>query len=141
MEDVLETYSRDPADDGVPARPDETSRQQTGETRTPLPARPGQVAGHGFGYARSGTASLFMMTAPLGGWRHVRVTDRRTRQDLAEVLEDLADSHFPGRRIVPVMDSPDTHTPPTLHDLHPPEEAARLARRSDIHHTPNTDPG
>jgi len=48
MEDVLETYSRDLADDGVPARLGETSRQQTGETRTPLPARPGQVSGTGW---------------------------------------------------------------------------------------------
>ena len=136
MEDVPDTYSRDFSDDGVPVCLDETSRQQTRETRTPLPTRPGHVAGYDFEYVRNGTASPFMITAPLEGWRHVKVTDRRTRRDFAEVLKDLADSHFPGKKIVLVMDSLNTHTLPALYDRYPPEEAGRLARRFEVRHTP-----
>jgi len=136
MEDVLETCSRDLDTDGVPVRLDETSRQQTRESRIPLPARPGQPAAHDFGYVRNGTANLFMMTAPLEGWRHVEVTDRRTRQDFAAVLKDPVDIHFPAKTIVPVMDSLNTHRLSTLHERFEPAEARRIADRSGVHHTP-----
>ena len=85
MEDVLATYSRIFDTDEVLVCLDETSKQQTKETRIPLPTRPGQLAAYDFEYDRNGTANLFMMTAPLEGWRHVKVTDRRTKQDFADV--------------------------------------------------------
>ncbi len=68
-----------------------------------------------------------MITAPLEGWRPVKVTDRRTRKDFADVLKDLADSHFPGKKIVLVMDNLNTHTLSTLYDTFAPVKAARLA--------------
>ncbi len=70
MEDVLDVYSQDYGDDTVLICLDETSRQQTKETRTPLPVRPGQPEGYDFEYERGGTAGLFMLHAPAGGWRH-----------------------------------------------------------------------
>jgi hypothetical protein len=39
-------------------------------------------------YERNGTATLFMLFAPLEGWRHVKVTDRHTAIDYACVLSD-----------------------------------------------------
>ena len=128
MEDVLDVYSGDHDDGTVLVCVDETSKQQTKETREPLPVRPGQPAGYDFEYARNGTANLFMIYAPLDGWRHVKVTDRRTRQDFARVLKDLADVHFPGKRIVLVMDNLNTHRLSTLYDTFDPAEASRLAR-------------
>jgi hypothetical protein len=81
MEDVLEVYQR-PRD---PAHPvvclDETSKQLISETRMPIAASPGCPARHDYEYARNGTANLFMMFAPLEGWRHVEVTDQRTAVD------------------------------------------------------------
>ena len=81
MEDVLEVYQR-PHD---PARPvvclDETSKQLVAETRVPIAAKPGQAARQDYEYERNGTANLFMMFAPLEGWRHVEVTDRHTAVD------------------------------------------------------------
>jgi hypothetical protein len=54
-------------------------------------------------YERNGTANLFMMFAPLEGWRHVKVTERRTATHYANVLKDLSDVHFPGAKtIVPI---------------------------------------
>ena len=136
MEDVLDVYSGDHDDGTVLVCVDETSKQQTKETREPLPVRPGQPAGYDFEYERNGTANLFMIYAPLDGWCHVKVTDRRTRQDFARVLKDLADVHFPGKRIILVMDNLNTHKLSTLYDTFEPAEASRLARRFEIHDTP-----
>ena len=136
MEDVLGVYGRDFDDGTVLVCLDETSKQQTRETRTPLPTRPGQPAGFDFEYERNGTANLFMVYAPLIAWRHVEVTDRRTRQDFARVLRDIADVHFPGKRIVLVLDNLNTHKLSTLYDTFEPAEAARLADRFEVHHTP-----
>ncbi len=133
---MSEACARECEDDTVPVRLDETSRQQAKETRTPLPARPGQPAGHDLEYGRNGTANLFMPCAPPDGWRHARVTDRRTRQDFARVLNDLADMHFPDRNIVLVMDNLNTHRLSSLYETFAPEEAARLAGRFEVHHTP-----
>jgi hypothetical protein len=91
MEDVLAVYMR-PRD---PDRPlvclDESSKQLIAETRVPLPMKPGRATGVDYEYERNGTANLFMLFAPLEGWRHVKVTDRHTAIDYAQVLKDLAD--------------------------------------------------
>ena len=98
MEDVLAVYTR-PRD---PDRPlvclDETSKQLIAETRLPIPMKPGRPARCDYEYERNGTANLFMLFAPLEGWRHVKVTDRHTAVDYAHVLKDLADVHFPPPR-------------------------------------------
>jgi DDE superfamily endonuclease len=135
MEDVLEVYTR-PHD---PARPlvclDETSKQLVAETRAPLPMLPGQLARHE--YERKGTANLFMLFAPLEGWRHVEVTDRRTAIDYAKILKDLSDTHFQrADKIVLVQDSLNTHSPASLYEAFAPEEARRLFERFEWHYTP-----
>ena len=136
MEDVLKTYARGFDGDTVPVCPGGTSKQQTKETRTPLPPRPGPAAGFDFEHARNGTANLFMVTAPLLAWRHVKATDRRTKQDFARALRDIADLHFPDRKIVLVMDNLNTHKLPTLYETFPPAEASRPADRFGARRAP-----
>ena len=41
------------------------------------PDESGALARFDYEYQRNGTADLFMMFAPLEGWRHVKVTDRQ----------------------------------------------------------------
>lgn len=65
------------------------------ETRVPITTRPGRVARHDYEYERNGTANLFMMFAPLEGWRRVKVTDHRTSVDYVQMLKDLSDTYFP----------------------------------------------
>ena len=48
---------------------DETFKQLVGETREPLPARPGAVERYDHVYVRNGVASLFLACEPLAGWR------------------------------------------------------------------------
>ncbi len=137
MEDVLEVYTR-PHD---PARPlvclDETSKQLVEETRAPLPMLPGQPARHDYEYQRNGTANLFMLFAPLEGWRHAEVTERRTAIDYAHILRDLSDIHFPqAGKIVLVQDNLNTHTPASLYEAFEPAEARRIIERFEWHYTP-----
>ena len=87
MEDVLDLYA-EPYD---PARPtvcfDETSKQLIKETRPALPARPGQVERFDYEYERNGTRNLFMFFEPHAGYRHVTVTQHRTKQDFADCMK------------------------------------------------------
>ena len=137
MEDVLEVYQR-PRN---PERPlvclDETSKQLIAETRPPIPMKPGQKARHDYEYERNGVANLFMMFAPLEGWRHVKVTGRHAAVDYAQALKDLSDTHFPGAaKIVLVQDNLSTHTTASLYAAFPAPEARRLAGRFEWHYTP-----
>ena len=98
MEDVLEVYQR-PHDPEAPVVClDELSKQLIAETRVPIAVKPGHPARHDYEYERNGTANLFMMFAPLEGWRHVEVTDRHTAVDYAQILKELSDTHFPAAK-------------------------------------------
>jgi hypothetical protein len=137
MEDVLEVYQR-PHD---PEHPlvclDETSKQLIAETRVPIPAKPGQPARCDYEYERNGTANLFMIFAPLEGWRHVEVTDRHTAVDYAKVLKDLSDTHFrKAKKITLVQDNLNIHKPASLYEAFPAAEARRLVERFEWHYTP-----
>jgi len=137
MEDVLEVYQR-PHDSACPVVcVDETSKQLIAETRVPIPAKPGRPARHDYEYQRNGTANLFMMFAPLEGWRHVKVTERHTAVDYAQVLKELSDTYFPdASRIILVQDNLNTHKPASLYEAFPAAEARRLVERFEWHYTP-----
>jgi hypothetical protein len=137
MEDVLAVYCR-PRD---PKRPlvclDEASKQLFKEVRAPLPMKPGQPARHDYEYERNGTANLFMMFAPLEGRRHIKVTERRTAIDYAQVLKDPSDIHYrDAEKLVLVNDNLNTHKPASLYEAFPASEARRLVERFEWHYTP-----
>jgi hypothetical protein len=106
MEDVLEVYSR-PYDERFPqVCLDEKSKQLVAEVREPLPACPGRPAPQDYEYEREGTANLFIISEALAGWRHISVTQRRTKIDWAHCIKELVDLHYPqAQRIVLVMDN------------------------------------
>ena len=137
MEEVLDVYTR-PHDPHMPlVCLDETSKQLVSETRTPIPMKPGQPKRADYEYERGGTANLFMLFAPLEGFRHIEVTDRRTAIDYAHILKDLSDIHFPrARKIALVQDNLNTHAKASLYEAFPPAEARRLAERFEWHYTP-----
>jgi hypothetical protein len=137
MEDVLDVYHR-PPDPGCPVVClDETSKQLITETRVPIPAKSGRVTRYDYEYRRNGTANLFMLFAPLEGWRHVEVTDQRTAKDFARILKELSDTHFPNApKIALVQDNLNTHRPSSLYEAFPAAEARRLVERFEWHYTP-----
>ena len=137
MEDVLDLYAEayDPAHPTVCF--DETSKQLIAETRVPLPMEPGKPERVDYEYERKGTANLFLVTEPLRGWRHVEVTDRRTKPDFAQQMRDLVDRHFPNATTIRVvLDNLNTHTRSALDEAFPPAEARRIVRKLEFHYTP-----
>jgi transposase len=137
MENVLAVYTR-PLD---PRHPvvcfDEKSKQLVGEVCKPIAARPGEVERCDYEYVRNGTANLFLMVEPLGGWRHVNVTSRRTKLDFSRQVKELVDVHYPeAEKITLVMDNLNTHRMSCLYEAFAPDEARRLIEKIEVVHTP-----
>jgi len=137
MEDVLNLY-HEPYDPLYPVVCfDETSKQLVSETRVTLPPGPGQVARYDYEYRRNGVRNLFMFFEPLRGWRHVKVTERRTKVDWAYCMKQLVDEFYPEAvRIRVVQDQLNTHNPSVLYEAFEPQEARRLLDRLEFHYTP-----
>jgi len=77
------------------------------------------------------------MVEPLAGWRHIVVTERRTKQDYARCLQWLVDVAYPqAKSIRLVQDNLNIHQPSALYETFPPAEARRILRKLEIHHTP-----
>ncbi len=116
---------------------DETFKQLIGETREPVPPRPGAVERYDHVYVRNGGASLFLACEPLQGWRCIEVTSQRRRLDWALFIRSLLEERYrEAERVVLIMDQLNTHSPASLYEAFPPEEAKHLAERIEIHHTP-----
>lgn len=137
MEDVLEVY-QEPYDAEAPVVcMDETSKQLVGETRDPVPSAPGRPARVDYEYERKGTASIFIFTEPLQGWRWTQVTEHRGRIEWAYAVRELLEVHYADAPLVRlVMDNLNTHTLGSLYEAFEPSEARRLAERLEIHYTP-----
>jgi transposase len=137
MEDVLEVYTRLYDERFPQVCLDEKSKQLLADVREPVPAGKGRPGRQDYEYERKGTANLFIVCEPLRGWRHVSVTERRTKIDWAHCMKELVDVHYPrAERIVVVMDNLNTHTPAALYEAFDPAEARRLCARLEIHYTP-----
>jgi hypothetical protein len=107
------------------------------ETRIPLPAQNGLPERFDYEYRRNGTCNLFIFFQPQAGWRHVKVTQQRTKQDFAHCMKDLVDKLLPdAEQIRVVQDNLNTHTPASLYETFDPEEARRIVRKLDFRYTP-----
>jgi len=137
MEDVLDLY----AEPYKPWQPvvcfDERPCQLVADTLEPLPRQPGRAKRVDYEYERRGVCNTFLLFQPLAGWREVKVTAQRTKQDFAHLMRELVDVHFPhAEKIRVVLDNLNTHTPASLYSAFPPAEARRLVSKLEFHHTP-----
>jgi len=137
MEDLLDLY----AEEFDPLRPvvcfDELPYQLVAETCLPLPLQPGKPLRYDYEYRRNGTCNLFMFFQPLASWRHVEVTEQRTKRDFAYRMKDLVDVHFPEAEVIRVvLDNLNTHSPAALYEVFEPQEARRIVRKLEFHYTP-----
>jgi hypothetical protein len=137
MEDVLDLYA-EPYDPAYPTVClDEKPVVLHDQARLPLPPRPGAVERRDYEYVRAGTADLFVMAEPLAGWRHVAVTERRTRRDFAECLRYLVEERYPAAEYVRlVVDNLNTHVPAALYETFPAPQARAILERLEFHYTP-----
>ena len=137
MEDVLDLYAREHDLRRPQVCFDEKGVQLIAETRKPLPGKPGQPERFDYEYQRNGTCNLFVYFQPLVGWRHVQVTERRTKVDFAHCMRYLVDEAFPeAEKILIVLDNLNTHTPASLYEAFKPAEAKRILNRLEFHYTP-----
>ena len=137
MEDTLEVSQRPYAPTHPLGGIDESSKQQVKDTRQPLVSKPGKPKRYDYEYERHGVSNLFMIFAPLEGWRHVKVTARRTNVDWAHCLKDLGAGHFPAaEKITVVSDHLNTHKPAALYEAFSPPQARQIIEKLDWHPTP-----
>lgn len=143
MEDVLDLYAQ-PVD---PKRPlvcfDERLCLLIKDVHAPVPPtpktedKPGIIEKFDYEYERNGSGNLFAFLAPFLGWRHLKVTERRTKVDFAICLKELVDIHFPDALVIRlVLDNLNTHTISALYEVFTPSEARRIAKKLEIHYTP-----
>jgi hypothetical protein len=137
MEDILDLYQR-PYDPDVPLIcMDEKPVQLLGDTRESLPAIPRYPLRYDYEYTRNGTASIFLFTEPLKGWRRVNPRRHRKKVDWAHEVRELLVTDYPNaRKIILVCDNLNTHTIGAFYEAFPPEEASVLVKRLEIHNTP-----
>ena len=122
MEDILNVYRMD-YDKEIPlVCMDEQPVQLLDDKILPIPIKPGSVRKEDYEYIRKGSASIFLFTEPLKGWRHVKASEQRTRKDWALQIQ--------------VMDNLNTHGISSLYETFNPETAFGLAQRLEIHYTP-----
>ena len=138
MEDILDLYAcpEDPEHPVVCV--DETSKQHLQQTRPPLRLTVGKPYRYDSEYKRNGVSNLFMIFAPLDGFRHVEVTDQRRSIDFAHICRDIVDVHFPdAEKILLVCDNLNTHKPASLYKVSfDTQEARRIAEKLEFHYTP-----
>jgi len=137
MEDVLDVYER-PYDPNRPVvNMDEQPVQLVKEIRPPLETEPGHPRRYDHEYERAGTASVFLFTEALAGWREVSVRPQRTAVDWAQELAALLEGRYAqAEKVIVICDQLNTHTIGSLYKAFPPAKARRLAQRIEIHHTP-----
>jgi hypothetical protein len=116
---------------------DEASKQLFGEVRPPWPVRPGAPGRADYEYERKGVCQQLLLCEPLRGWRHVRVSPRRTRRDYARCVEELVEVHCPqAEKIRLVQDNLNTHDGASLYETFAPAKARRLLDKIEFHYTP-----
>jgi len=137
MEDVLALYAEPYDAKRAKVNFDETSRQLIADRHPPLPASPHHPQREDHEYERKGTRNLFIFCEPQAGWRHVTVTERRTKQDFAQQMKWLVDERYPQAEVIRVvLDNLNTHGPGSLYEAFEPAEARRLVEKLEFHYTP-----
>jgi hypothetical protein len=136
MEDVLSLYER-PYNEKEPLIcMDEQSEQLLSESREPIPMNKDHPKLEDYEYKREGTCSIFMFTEPLTGRCFVNARGRRTRADWAYEVQALIKQYPKAEKIILVSDNLNTHSIGSLYETLSAEEAFRIARKVEMHHTP-----
>jgi DDE superfamily endonuclease len=137
MEEVLDVYTQPYDSDHPVICMDEQPVQLIKEIRTPLPATKTQPSRVDYQYERAGTASIFMFTEPLSGWRQATARPQRTKADWAEEVAALLEGRYAHcSRVTLVSDNLNTHTKGAFYEVFDADRARNLVRRIEFCHTP-----
>lgn len=136
MEMVLDVYKR-PYDPRFPVVcMDETPKQLIKETKRLIKARPGSLAKYDYEYERRGVCNIFIASEPLAGKRIVKITERKTKKDWANFIEDIVKKYPKAEKITLVMDNLNTHKPGSFYEVYPPQKAKEIWDRLEFVYTP-----
>lgn len=136
MEKVLDIYKR-PFDPLYPVIcMDESPKQLISEIKNPIQNRPGQPTKHDYEYKRCGVCNIFLACEPLAGKRFIEIKERKTKQDWALFLKEIAKQYKNAEKITLVLDNLNTHGPGSLYETFSPEEAKALWDRFEFVYTP-----
>jgi hypothetical protein len=137
MEEVLDTYE-EPYDQDYPVLcMDEQPVQLHKEIRKPIPATKNHARRIDYEYERCGTASVFMFTEPLSGWRQATARKQRTKVDWALEMAALLDTRYKkAQKVILVCDNLNTHTKGAFYEAFPPAKARDYVKRIECHYTP-----
>ena len=117
MEEVLETYEKSYDPQCPVLCMDEQPVQLIGETRVPINATKHHPKRVDYEYERKGTASIFMFSEPLSGYRQATVRPRRTKVDWALEVAHLLDTRYVKcPKVTLVCDNLNTHTKGAFYD-------------------------
>src|SRR5437016_309168 len=137
MENVLEIYAQ-PYDTRFPVLAmDEQPVQLVKETRQPIAATAKHPRRVDYEYERAGTASIFMFTEPLSGWREATARESKTKVDWALEMAALLEGRYRRcEKVILVCDNLNTHTKGAFYETFQPARARQLVRRIEFCHTP-----
>ena len=116
---------------------DEKSKQLLGNTRAPLPLKPGACLKEDYEYKRAGTRNIFVAVEPKGGHREVSVTARRTKADFVAFVLYLSQRVYAGaKKLHLVLDNLNTHFCGSFVAVLGAAAAAPILERIEFHYTP-----
>jgi len=149
MEDVLNIYQK-PYNSLIPVVcMDEKPIQYLDEVRERIHAKPlridpetdvkkeGCTEKIDSEYVRCGHGSIFMVTEPLAGWRHVEARDTRKKEDFALIMRKVMEERFlQAEKIILIADNLNTHNNASFYEAFEPQIAFQLAQKFEFHYTP-----
>jgi hypothetical protein len=136
MEKVLDIYKLSYNVDIPVVCMDESPKQLIKENKRPIKARPGRLSKFDYEYERCGVCNIFLASEPLAGKRYIKITQRKTKQDWAYFIDDIAKKYKSAEKIILIMDNYNTHKPGALYEVFKPEKAKELWDRFQFVYTP-----
>lgn len=149
MEDVLGIYKREYNPNIPVICMDEKPIQLLDEIRERISAKPlrtdpdtvlpkpGEIEKIDSEYVRCGTASIFMFTEPLVGWRHVKALKTRKKGDFAMMIREISETNYSNvEKVILIADNLNTHNTTSFYEAFSPHIAYALAQKFEFHYTP-----
>jgi transposase len=149
MEDVLNIYQQ-PYNPRVPVIcMDEKPIQFLSEVRQRIQAKPlrlnpdtgvkkgGNSEKIDSEYVRCGHGSIFIVTEPLAGWRHVEARNTRKKEDFALIMRKVMEQRLlHAEKVILIADNLNTHNKASFYEAFEPQIAFHMAQKFEFHYTP-----
>lgn len=138
MEQILHLYAL-PYDERYPVVCfDERPCFLIGDSVAGLEMKAGQAARQHYAYEKNGSCALLMAIEPKAATRVAGVYDRRTKQDYARFMQELAARYPKATKIRVVQDNLNTHSISAFYETFNAEEAFALSQRFEFFYTPKS---